>query len=670
MRRIHWTVVCCALLALLAPACSSNTNAPDDKAPTSDAPAPAKATQLQEAAEFKTSGDSSFTALASWWVTQDDKKILLEDPDREVKAWLVDVTGKPIAEAIPHAWSVANPDFDLEPEQSFTPPSTSGWDEVMIVSYKIPPEAARAVQAIARRKGDVVFVALIDAPIAAAQRRGAQLNEMIGGQKPANMGDQQSFADKSAKPWSQEITDAIDPFIKESMEATGVPGLAIAVVQDGQIVFEKGYGVRSEGGEPVTPETRFMIGSNTKSFTSLMMARLIDQGKFTWETPMKELMPEFALGDAALADKLQLYHSVCACTGLPRQDLEFLFQFEGIDTKDRLKELAQMKPTTGLGETFQYSNALVSAGGFAAAHAVYPKLDFVKAYEKALNDAVIKPLGLGATTFRTADVLKENHALPHGQRLDSTFVPMPISYEDAVISVVPAGGLWSNVRDLAEVMKMELAGGKLADESVFVSAKNIERRRAVSVKTSDKSHYGLAMMVSQDKELTKVGHGGNTLGFTTLNNFFPDKNLGIIILSNGQATNALSSAIERRILELLFDGADLKAQERFGFFVATRNQTNARIQAKLTEPPPAAWIDPMLGTYTNDALGSLEIRREGDVVIADAGEWKATVAQQDEGEAKLLAFTGPPLAGLPLQPQPDGSLLLDVGQQKYTFKRK
>jgi CubicO group peptidase (beta-lactamase class C family) len=97
--------------------------------------------------------------------------------------------------------------------------------------------------------------------------------------------------------------------------------------------------------------------------TSLLMAALVDRGKLAWDSPVSSLYPRFALGDAEATRKLTLKHTVCACTGLPRQDLEFLFEYRGVTPERRLEEMRAMKPTTGFGEAFQYSNPMVSAGG-------------------------------------------------------------------------------------------------------------------------------------------------------------------------------------------------------------------------------------------------------------------------------------------------------------------
>ena len=133
-----------------------------------------------------------------------------------------------------------------------------------------------------------------------------------------------------------------------------------------------GYGVREMGKpDPVDAESLFMIASNNKALTTLMLAKQVDAGRFAWDTAVTTLMPDFRLGDAATTAQVQMRHLVCACTGMPRQDMEMLFD-ESLTPDKVIGMLATMQPTSGFGELYQYSNAMAAAGGFAGGHARYP----------------------------------------------------------------------------------------------------------------------------------------------------------------------------------------------------------------------------------------------------------------------------------------------------------
>jgi CubicO group peptidase (beta-lactamase class C family) len=120
------------------------------------------------------------------------------------------------------------------------------------------------------------------------------------------------------------------------MRSTKVPGVAIGLFQDGNVVFASGFSPRELGGrDKVAAGTLFMVASNTRAMTTLMLAKLVEQGRLTWETPVTSVLPSFRLGSAATTEQVRIKHLICACTGLPRQDYEWLFQFDGV-TPDSL----------------------------------------------------------------------------------------------------------------------------------------------------------------------------------------------------------------------------------------------------------------------------------------------------------------------------------------------
>src|SRR5690348_11867336 len=136
-----------------------------------------------------------------------------------------------------------------------------------------------------------------------------------------------------------------------------VPGTSVAIVQDGQIVYAHGFGVREKGKpDRVTPETLMMIGSTGKSMTTMMMATLVDQGKIRWDTPVKEIYPDFALSDPALTGKITLRDMVCNCTGMQRHDLEMQFPKRPTTPEGVIRALRSFGFTGEFGKTFGYVN--------------------------------------------------------------------------------------------------------------------------------------------------------------------------------------------------------------------------------------------------------------------------------------------------------------------------
>src|SRR5918997_5822165 len=147
------------------------------------------------------------------------------------------------------------------------------------------------------------------------------------------------------------------------------------------------------GSDPVTPETLMMIGSITKPMTATMAATVVDDGELTWETPVVELLPSFAVADPALTERLSIRDAFCACTGLPQRDPEFLFTSATLTPERLITSVKDFPLTAPLGEQFQYSNQLFAIGGYAAAAAAGPEeTDLYDAYVSEMQRRLLDPL--------------------------------------------------------------------------------------------------------------------------------------------------------------------------------------------------------------------------------------------------------------------------------------
>ena len=298
------------------------------------------------------------------------------------------------------------------------------------------------------------YITLLDGAYSTLQKRGAQLGLVAGSWKPVGL-IEEKLGDREAIKLGPKELKILENFLQNALREMMVPGAQVAIVQDGQVVWEKAFGQQLKGGkDKVTTDTLFMIGSTTKPLTTLLQARLVDQEKLEWDQALREILPNFTLADSSATRKLELRHTACACTGMPRRDLDFIFEYEGITAEERLAQLKTMSPTTEFGETFQYSNLLVAAGGYAAAHTLYPKLTYDSAYEKALREEVFGPLGF--THSRVHPFAGDRLASPHAIDMQGRMVPIPQRMDDMVYGVAPAGAVWSTARDLSRYVMFEL----------------------------------------------------------------------------------------------------------------------------------------------------------------------------------------------------------------------
>ncbi|MBX7113625.1 MAG: beta-lactamase family protein [Myxococcaceae bacterium] len=663
-------LTCVLTAALLTTACATPQPVPTGAAPTT-APVTPAATKLESDTPLKSLSGATATAPKGWYLSQRQSTFVLEDPDRELMLVLTENNAAEGQKAIAAAWKEVQPGFARKVENELKVPAKDGWDEILQLRYEVPSAESRFVVALARRKAAIWYVALIDGTLAAVDRRTAQAMTTINSLKVAGA-EEESYAQKKAQPLTGERAEKFTAFLENALKAAQVPGAAIAVLQDGKTVYEKAFGVR-EVGKPgaVTPATLFMIGSTTKSLTSLLMARLVDEKKLTWDTPLVSLMPSFALADAEVTKKVLVKHTVCACTGLPRQDLEFLFEYANVTPEQRVASMRTMKPTTGFGETFQYSNTLVSTGGYAAALALGEKKQLGPMYDNAMQTRILGPLGMTSTTFDFKKVAQKEHATSHARNLERTYLPMPMSYEQNVEAVRPAGGAWSNVRDMARYVALELGNGTL-DGKVLVSDENIKARRQPRVKITDKVHYGLGLFLENDHGVQVFGHGGNNMGFTSDLFFLPEHGVGVVLLTNAGNANAFRQAVKARLMELLFDGKE-EAQQQLDFALEQTNVQYKKLLEKVRKTPDAAWLAKWVGRYEAEGLGAAEITQTQDGATFDAGEWKSALGQQpDTDGTQQLVLLSPPFAGLDIIPsESEGRpvLIIQAPQQTYTFKK-
>lgn len=572
-----------------------------------------------------------------------------------------------VADLLRRAWQEIKPGFDIPILHKVEMPARDGWDGEIDIAYDTPESESRIVFAIARLLGSRIYITLIDGTKAGFSRRIAQFSELNSGWKPAGL-KEPSLAGISPRTFGDEERNAMSHFVDWAIQQIGIPGIAIAVVQNNQTVYAEGFGVCKSGGEErVTADTRFMIGSSTKPLTTMMMARLVDLGHFTWSTPVTEVLPSFALMDETVTRRLEMRHTVSASTGMPRRDLDLVFRFRDVRPEDRIAEMRQMSPTTGFGETFQYSNYLVAAGGYAAAHSYAHDLSLQDAYECAMRELVFEPMGMAHTSILCTD--SNLDAAPHGRDLTGIAVPIDPVLENFADAVAPAGSVWSNVVDMAQYLKCEMQDGLNDRGERVISVENLLARRRSAIKIDGKSSYGLGWFLKDQMGLAEVGHGGNTRGFTADMFFLPEHHIGMVILTNLRLANQFLASVRQKLLELLF-GAESKAEAMVtAEKKALDDATEVTLRRIKTDAESTGWIREYTGHYTSKELGPAYISQVGEGFQVDFESGSSRLGVEQSGMSRQIVLITPPWT-TKLQPTDDpNTLLVDGGQTKYQFVR-
>jgi CubicO group peptidase (beta-lactamase class C family) len=628
------------LYAIIAPLGSAQeTSEAESTPPETTAP---ENTEAVEGLYEDPEGRFTVPVPTNWQVEEREGYTFLADPDEGIRAYILVTTGEDIAQAIAEAWATVDPSFDAPVEDTLSPPPSDGIEETVVVNYDT--EQDRVAQGFGQRYEGNLYLLLFEGDASVVARRGSQLNIIASGFKISAL-EETNLAEVTPKPFDDTIRGELEPFITANLEKAGIPGAIVAVVQNGEVVYEGAFGVKEKGtDDPMTADTSMMIGSTGKSLTTMMMGTLVDDGQMTWDTPAQQILPSFIVKDPELSETITMRNLVCACTGVPRRDLELLFNANDLTAEDIVASLSSFEFFTDFGEAFQYSNQMVGTGGYLAALAGGSSSDDLLAgYEEVLQAQVLDPIGMNDTTISFDKVVaRGNYATPHGYSISGERVPLSLDQEKSLTPIAPAGSHWSTAPDMARYMITELNKGVSPEGERVISEENLLLTWQPQVPVSNETSYGLGWFVGEYKGTQLIEHGGNTLGFTSSFGFLPDKNVGILVLTNAQASNTFNEAVRERFLELVFE-QDPTIEANLEFALEQEKKFLEDAQKDQVELDVAA-VQPFVGTYRNDALGEVTLSLDGDTLMMDAGEFESKLLAYTRDEAIVYAPADPPLA--------------------------
>jgi CubicO group peptidase (beta-lactamase class C family) len=672
-----------ALAFSLACACSSKPQVAPAAPVAAEAPPPSTEAKTSPAAPApevlaadtpkSTTAGNTFIAPADWRIGVRGSATILEPPEGDSHIALVDLSAKDSDEAVALAWTAYDANKKWPLKVAHDRPDKDGWSKIRVYEYLTSPNEKRNVVAVARFANEAWNVVVYDMNQAVAEKRGAQVGLIFGRLFPKGSA-RESFAGKQANKLEKARIAELEKFIETSEKALGVPGVSLGLIQDKKVVFVGGFGVREIGkNAKVDGDTRYIIASNTKALTTLMLGRLVDEKKLTWETPVTSLLPQFKLGDADTTSKVLVKHLICACTGLPRQDMEWLFQFDKVTPDGALATLATMQPTSKFGELFQYSNPLAAAAGFTGGHVAFPKLELGKAYDEAMRTRVFEPLGMKATTLDFKHAQKGNFATPHATNIDGKTALATSAINLAVIPVRPAGGAWSTVKDVLKYVEMELDDGKLSNGKSFIEKDTLFARRAPQVALNADATYGMGLMVDKTYGVTVVHHGGDLIGFHSDMMWLPEYGVGAVVLTNGDPGWLIRTIFQRKLLEVLFDGRS-EADAQIAAAGKTYFEQIAAERKLMTVPADSAEAEKLAPHYANAALGEIAVRHDSGKTTFDVGEWKSEMGSRKNPDGTTSFLTlAPGILGVEFVVgggEQKRTLTLRDAQHEYVFEEK
>jgi len=573
-------------------------------------------------------------------------------------------------QALRNAWKQYSPSSMPVLRSEKERPARNGWTMVRGYNYQSDKGGDRILRAQVLQKGAVNVAVIIDSPPDVMDRREAQFTRFLSSVRPSDF-NPETLAGREPRDFDGARTAELLRFVENARVALDIPGLALGVVQDGEVRFAGGFGVRRKGDPRVVDaSTLFLTASVTKPLTSLLLAKLVDEGRLGWDTPVVQALPQFRVADPRLRQKIDVRHLLCACTGIPAQDMESIFSGDEMGPMQVLDVLARIEPTAKPGELYQYSNLMATSGGYLGGHVAHPELPLDRAYDLAMQELVLDPLGMAATTFDFDTALSGNFAAPHGVNFLGVTESVPMDFNRMSIPMRPDGGAWSNVNDMVRYLRMELASGTLPDGRKYIGQNALhERLKGQVARGGVDQWYGMGLKTDRRLGVLQAMHGGSMAGYQAEVFWLPELGTGYVLLANADAGAQLRSVLSDRFMELLFD-TDYGAQERLrelpGLMKAAREERRNLLQT----PIAPTLLASLAAAYSHPTLGSIEVRTEGGRTWFDFGGWSTEVVATQE-RSPVLETISPSVAGMRFMPSLENSvrtLVLDDGQRSYTFR--
>lgn len=430
----------------------------------------------------------------------------------------------------------------------------------------------------------------------------------------------------------------LDALFDQAMERWNLPGMAVGVVEDGEVTWMRTAGeLRAGEGDPVTPDTVFKIASNGKAMTTALLARLADQGKLAWDDPVTRHLPDFRMQDDWVGEQIQVRDLVIHNSGLgPAAGDLMLWPGPNLFTREQVVAGVGHLPVRSSFRTrYNYSNVMYIVAGEVAAAA-----SGVGSYEAALRRELFEPLGLERCRvgqWRLDEV--GNVAQPHVQREGSNVV---VHQDGEVVAEVPmaaAGGIRCSLRDMLAWMQMwlqpEVHG--LVDGEPWLSR---EQRRALwsvhmPMALTERMReweganfyaYGLGWRINDSDGHFRVGHTGTLSGMFSALTLLPNTRSGFVLMINGSGGDARTVLSQALVKHLTSPGsgldvdhyADLLESERAAAADKPDADTVPDTSDRVAGSP--ADLEPWLGVYEDPWFGEASVCTAGDGTVRFASQ--------------------------------------------------
>jgi len=337
-------------------------------------------------------------------------------------------------------------------------------------------------------------------------------------------------------PELQQRLDLLVEQLEQQRQTHHIPGMAIAVVKDDEVILTYGFGIASvEKETPVTPETIFAIGSSTKAFTSTLVGMLVDEGKMDWDDPVTEYLSYFQMNVESNNESAEptLRDVLSHRTGFTRMGL--LFASGQIPREEVLLDATKAEPYVTFREKWYYSNVMYMSAAVAAGKAEGTDWDTL------VTERIFEPLGMNSTTTSVTQAENDSR-LASGYLWDEDLQAYEYKPMRNVDNIGPSGAINSNVIDMAQWLRLQLNRGEYEGRRL-ISEENLSETWTTQIDITENVGYGMGWMIREWEGQPVIEHGGNVDGFSAQVAMLPESDLGFVLLTNASVSPLPPQAI-------------------------------------------------------------------------------------------------------------------------------
>ncbi len=410
--------------------------------------------------------------------------------------------------------------------------------------------------------------------------------------------------------------------IEQARVHWNVPGLAVAIVKDGQVFLASGFGVRELGKpESVDGDTVFAIASNTKAFTAAAIAILEEEGKIRWDDPVQQHLPWLQLYDPYVSAEIRIDDLLCHRSGLGTYSGDLLWWGTPYTPEEVLRRIKHLPANGRFRVTYGYSNLMFLAAGEVIRQAGG------KSWPEFIQERILSPVGMTrtVTSVKSLDALS-NVACPHKPTLENVS-PIPWYNWDTMAA---AGGIISSANDMAKWLRVLLDHGQIDNEHRLFSTASSRKMWTLHTvlpfseaaqKRSPTTHfkaYGLGWSLSDYKGRMTVSHGGGYDGMYSHVLLVPEDKLGIVVLTNSMT--GISPALVNTIMDeflggekidWLTQGRERDLKDRAAFYQRIKDTTTPKVEGTQPSRDQQAYV----GTYRSSLYGEATVGVEDDKLV-------------------------------------------------------